>query len=977
MTPLDHVLSATGFVVDGKSATGLVRPQEDAGRRRYAQLFNPRGLAPDAVWTQGTDAAVLFKQLGAEPTAVQLSEWRRVAWNHGVAPLLWLVSPDYVRIYNCFSRPDGEVDHERHLLATFRVVDDQLQRLDEYAGRLALETGQFWLSESRIDRKKRVDRELLEDLRGLEQKLSASGLDKVIVHGLIGRAIFVQYLVDREILSGAFLKDRFGDERLSEILREKSRTYDLFRWVKQVFNGDMFPPRDEEVEAVDQDHLSAVADMLEATNPVTGQTSLWPYRFDVIPIELISSIYEQFAHSAAGSKAENEGLHYTPVNLVHLILDEVLDDAPFHATVLDLTCGSGVFLVESLRRLVWRKVGPGGQPNRALIHETLREQVFGVDVNETAIRIAAFSLYLAVLELDPSPMPPEALRFPHLIGTNLFVGDAFDFDDNAPGNSLKGRVFHAVVGNPPWTYGGQDQKARRRARKASNIQLARSPDQDFVWRAQAFADDKTRFGVVLKATPFFSQAPKSVAARAQLLQALGPVTLVDLSALRDADLFPIAQAPAMVLLARCRTTSPDRVTVVKTPWSATFKRLGSFELSPEMIQTVSLPQLLAKPALLKLAAFGTRRDLALFDRLNADFPTLKTVLEEMGRGLEDGFQLDGDDHDASALAGLPMLKSGNLRRLGLEPHDLPAFERKTAHRPRSADIYQAPLTVVGESLQRGRGVAAAASRSVAYSESFFGVAFPDGGLDMARQLAGVLNSALLSWFVFMTGAEYGVYKRRAFRSDLEAMPFPSSGTNSTAGRALLDWIAKQELKGGAEQEADLERLDELVFDWYGLTSDEAAVVRDGLACARAEFDAGRKRLHAPATVDQVEQYAGALASVVNSWLQGSERLQSEVIGVRDGEMRIVRFYRSGGPSRTALDGAHAEDFDSILHSLSRRLKVDLGPQVHTRRVLRVYSGEDVFVIKPSALRYWTATAGLNDGDAVIAENFGRSFRPVS
>jgi hypothetical protein len=432
MNTLNRVLGATGYLVEGEAALGLVRSEEDSAPRRYPQVFNSRGLAPDALWTQGTDAAVFFKHFGSEPSVVELSRWRQVAWNHGVAPLLWLISPDYVRVYNCYARPTGDQDHEHHLLATFKTLDDQLRLLDDYAGRVALETGHFWRRETRIDRRSRVDRQLLEDLRDLERMLLSTGLEKEIIHALIGRSVFVQYLIDREILSKRFLKDEFSSDSLGQVLREKPRTYALFRWVKQVFNGDIFPARSDEEVVVDQVHLNAIADTLQATNPITGKGAFWPYRFDVIPIELISSIYEQFAHSAAGDRAKSEGLHYTPINLVHLILDEVLDSAPPTARVLDLTCGSGVFLSEALRRLVWRKVSPNAEPTRSLIHDTLRHQIFGVDANETAVRIAAFSLYLAVLELDPSPAPPEALRFAHLIGRNLFVGDAFDFDETEP-----------------------------------------------------------------------------------------------------------------------------------------------------------------------------------------------------------------------------------------------------------------------------------------------------------------------------------------------------------------------------------------------------------------------------------------------------------------------------------------------------------------------------------------------------------------
>ena len=129
----------------------------------------------------------------------------------------------------------------------------------------------------------------------------------------------------------------------------------------------------------------------------------------MIPIELISSIYEQFAHDGNAVDAYKDGLHYTPVSVVNLVLDEVLRKAKPESKILDVTCGSGVFLVEALRRLVLIK--SESKPSRQLIRDTLRTQIFGVDKNESAVQIAAFSLYLTALELDPDPRPPEALRF--------------------------------------------------------------------------------------------------------------------------------------------------------------------------------------------------------------------------------------------------------------------------------------------------------------------------------------------------------------------------------------------------------------------------------------------------------------------------------------------------------------------------------------------------------------------------------------
>ena len=70
-----------------------------------------------------------------------------------------------------------------------------------------------------------------------------------------------------------------------------------------------------------------VADFLEAVDPRSGQRTLFPYQFDVIPVELISSIYEQFAHSSPPTSDSNQrrDVFYTRLSLVSLVLDETME----------------------------------------------------------------------------------------------------------------------------------------------------------------------------------------------------------------------------------------------------------------------------------------------------------------------------------------------------------------------------------------------------------------------------------------------------------------------------------------------------------------------------------------------------------------------------------------------------------------------------------------------------------------------------
>lgn len=223
-------------------------------------------------------------------------------------------------------------------------------------------------------------------------------------------------------------------------------------------------------------HLKRVAEFLEAVDPQSGQLNFFPYQFDVIPVELISSIYEQFAHAEPGiggqrTEALRNGVHYTRLSVVSLVLDEVMDGLSGQESVLDLTCGSGVFLVEALRRLVYLRT-EGQPPTREVIRSTLYEQVYGVDISEAAIRVAAFSLYLAALELDPDPQPPQSLKFRPLIGKTLLIGDARSVERHADGKAVLTtptglKQFDLIVGNPPWSFKGQaGTEVRRKTRTA-------------------------------------------------------------------------------------------------------------------------------------------------------------------------------------------------------------------------------------------------------------------------------------------------------------------------------------------------------------------------------------------------------------------------------------------------------------------------------------------------------------------------------
>ena len=101
---------------------------------------------------------------------------------------------------------------------------------------------------------------------------------------------------------------------------------------------------------------------------------------------------------------------------------------------MDPSCGSGIFLVESLRRIIEKYIVVENvkNTNTESFRESLRnlvcDNIFGIDKDYDAIQVAIFSIYLTLLDYQ-KPADIEKFKFPDLYGTNLIHSDAFDLEN--------------------------------------------------------------------------------------------------------------------------------------------------------------------------------------------------------------------------------------------------------------------------------------------------------------------------------------------------------------------------------------------------------------------------------------------------------------------------------------------------------------------------------------------------------------------
>ncbi len=978
---LTSVLEATGYLSRGEPAHGVVL--DETARHRYRGAL----FSPDALWRSTSDLTVYFKFVNHYPGDDYVASWRQEIWNTGFAPLLWIVSPNSIDLYNAFGSPRQRDDAQTHHIQTFSNIADSLTALDMLAGRIAMETGQFWSQLDTINRNTGVDQRLLRDLASLEDNLIHGKLNRQKAQDLIGQCIFIKYLVDRHFLDSETLNSVVGYSRLTDLLCDRQSTTILLDWLSETFNGDIFPHIARDTDVPHARHLRQVADFLRGRDPTTGQMTFFPYNFNVIPIELISAIYEQFAHrpsprksaTTASKSARASGIYYTPIPLVGLILDELLDGISGEETVVDVTCGSGVFLVESLRRLVAAK-SYGASASREMIRRTLREQIFGVDISDTAVRVASLSLYLAALDLDVDTGSLHGLRFDRLVGNNLITGDTRQSQTQ---DDLQSALFRQtgsdrvdiVVGNPPWTYRGKAGTASRRSSSRAPLQ-PRGESLDFIEHAMAFSHEGTRFGLVLGATSLFGRSRTGIKAARHVLKTLSPVTIVNLANL-SSWLFANAKMPAVAFFGRHRSNDADQVTVVKVPWSPSGERSRSFELSPSDVISVSMHEWTKSPYLLRASFHGYRRDLYLLDRLSAAHGSLEANLRSVNTSLNSGVKIGNRSRVASFLQGLPYLTKDALGHYSIRK-DLPPFTEHNAERPRESHVYKAPLLLIKEVLlsSEPRAISAVANHDVVFSDAYFGAPFDPNDNDAAHLLAGILGSSLATWFFLMTASSFGLWYPRLLKKDILQLPTPDirQSADSPAGRHTIDVVRR--LHDRDSMDLQWGELDNAVFDLYGLDGDDRTVINDGLFRAWWQWKSGRLESVRPATTEQLCEYARTFLSVIDGWLsaRGIRHMRATVLDLpQQWPLRVIQFVLEDSPGTSIVTVSQPEGtLNDLISQIGDRLQIRISDYLTGSRELRVHNRDELIIIKPCARRHWLGVSALEDADSVLSESFAKA-----
>ncbi|MDS0862142.1 SAM-dependent methyltransferase [Burkholderia pseudomultivorans] len=711
-----------------------------------------------------------------------------------------------------------------------------------------------------------------------------------------------------------------------------------------------------------------------------AQLSFFDFSLNSIQTETLSAIYEQFLETEGGDEKRQNGVFYTPPFLVDFILDRVEDERPLtkDTRVIDCTAGSGVFIVGAYRRIVeseLKQARRGTLPANKL-REILTECIFGVEKNASAHAVAAFSLYLTMLDyVELSDIDAclsgiaETPLFPPLSGQNLICADVFSL--KVP--DISTRRFDVLVGNPPWQHIREITSLHSylEVEYGSRVDSGESAEYAVWWATENFLEPEGIAALVLPTKSLVGPSAKRFpGALASELELIG---IANFSHLRYGLFSHARQAACMLMLRGMRsrrranfwTYSPTRAhllgPVESDPWLITFDNSQvetnrQHDLLPENDEDAWFNLIMLRPVDRYIKRYLL--DSVHVERIGTFDKLLHRIGAELKKGgspiqtnLPTGVLYGADKHKENDVRGAPgvsVLSNYRQQNLSLDipkSYDQSWLKRTDERFVRrfSGDCLLIPRSMVD---------LAYAELPVAFNSSINAIFFTDEPFteEEAKKRRNLLialgiffESDVARYLFALIGRLWILDRTRLEKNDLLSLPIPFEGVDDPFVDVFL--------------QADEVRRTGLVCERFNLSELLRTAVEEYVRFRRGFEDGQVPKEYRYAPIGQsIEHYRAALAFVLRPILNDAKDVDIIVSKVdASADRYTVRI------SLSTSDGGHFSNVGaSVAETVSEQLAD--GTALHF-----VPHESRVILVKPSEKFRWTVESAFSDGKRVIKE----------
>ncbi|WP_430406747.1 HsdM family class I SAM-dependent methyltransferase [Fluviicola sp.] len=958
-------------------------------------------------------------------TLETIADTQKKIWNYKKVLFLYVYSEVEIRIYDCSEKPlvktQHDFDYEKELkkieIKRYQFSDkEHLEELNKLFSAVAIDTGVIWtLEEAEFIRKKitlrqRVDKYLIDSLVNTATQLEKQGLAIDYIHKIILRSLFLLYLEDRGATDAQFYSQIKQDSKsYFDILNDVDATFNLFQKLEEHFNGNVFTL--EKNENVTTDQLQLIKKCFISGNDNTPQISLFEdwriFDFSIIQIELLSEIYENFLFKTDAELKKKTGTYYTPPSLVEFILNEKLPvnngETEYNVKILDPSCGSGIFLVESFKRLVKRYENHFGQKltDFDTLKKLLTDNIYGIELHSQAVKVAAFSLYLALVDnLNPKNIwqnkkhdLPNLINNPNDVslkaqGNNLFCRDTIEINSD-----IEEIQFDLVVGNPPFGTNGLLNSVTNYCKK---YDFAKEMVLPFLHKATLFAPNG-QIALIFNTKVLTNTGGTYQNFRRWLFNDCYVEKVYNFSILRNAkknfggQLFGDATGPiSIVYYQKEQPENPSDKIAYYAP--KTYIKSNIIEgLNIDFTDLKHLPREECQKSdtkIWKIAMWGGINDWEFIKSFNKK-DSLNDLLSDSNFNKGLGLQfLDKSTVRPIFTKDIPRnylkpqlieqykthffseLNEGiteESKKLysdyySCEVDNLPLID--VFRRVGSTGAYKAPHILIKEGLTDWKIFASFIGEDCSFNSKVIGIHHNDEAL--LKGLVCFLNSKFTLYFIYLTSASIGIEREEIKPNELYRLPLILSKNELYELSKIFDehYSNSDSLKQILNNYEFENKINSYVFE--RLSASSKILIDDFVSHTLPLLMKNVDEIKLQSKTEDILIYAEKIAVELNGFLEGQDLYVNPTIYNINHFSPLMMIKLSF--AKTEKEVLESDEFiDDELKKIDRFLWEQKATSIYFRKKLNYKTGNDIYIIRPNQRRFWSQSMALEDASELILE----------
>ncbi|MBC7523107.1 MAG: hypothetical protein H7239_01510 [Flavobacterium sp.] len=830
-------------------------------------------IKPDAFYVFNSQPFILFFDLTSVFDKENENEIHKQVWSFDNSPIIFVIKDTEIKVYNA-------LNFEKHKgLEEIKLSEKERNKKFSFWNLQSGETFEwFYEKHKKTVLKKRVNQQLFENIKQTIIILKDNfGLEESLAKILVLRLIFIRYLIDRKIkIDTSFIHGNEDDlilrrTGLSELISNPKLLVAFFDYLNKRFNGVLFKDSNIELSFHQANLLSklfnpegvSVEDKVNLFSDFDFQFDV--FDFGIIPVELISGIYETLLDEETKNATSAV---YTPPFLVDYILTQTVDKyfeenkSISDCKIFDPAMGSGIFLVQGLRRMIEREKELNPNDDNLTFGNKIRtiaeRNLFGIDINEEAINVACFSIYVALLDYQ-EPGNIDIYKFPNLKDKNFFKAHFFDLSKKEVWNQIRIENVNFILGNPPWRNNDTPEhldwlKQTKFDKIVSDKQIA----QSYLIRVKDFVQDESKIALIVTSKVYYNDKAQKL--KKYFLENNYITEIFDLSSVRHI-VFENAKNPGSIIFFRVNINQKEEnsQSIIKHISLKQNKYFNKYSktLVIEKFDRKQIKQLhfIENKWMFKVALYGNTLDYLFMKRF--ENKSLDKFLDKNNIINGNGIKKGTPKHYFDFLIGLPIIQTSQIQEnYTFIREDFPKLNKHDVYLEagRELTLFKGKKIILGKRTKFETDLnISVIEDSCVYRDSANSITFNIDNESYISEIFGIFKSKFSTYFQYLTSANWGVYYPEINKSEYLSFPFiEPSEIQRNKLISLVDNLLKP-YKEFYEQYPDsifkgqpsiriLEEINSIVEEIYQITGYEKDLIDYVLNVSRYQFQESKQHL---------------------------------------------------------------------------------------------------------------------------------------